>query len=463
MLSNDVEQSLRAVLESAISWCLRVDQEITKPVRISWRVSISDRIAQFREEMTSDNSSLVWNVINLLSRQKPFLTLESCLESDPLIGPQINKLIGTRIGMRRFTTKELLQGALAYYLAHARSDLEFDDEAFMKICSEFDEFFAATKLKFTHWAVLHNFRTETELIELTPSMRIHRFAAGEVENLWNTDSFFQLLYPFNRMASFPPLEFDAYIERTTQWEKIVGEQESSQQVPPGEAVFDPTAEFGKVITALRILKPGAVLLGIVQTKSSGLQGMLGGAMFGVSPPARDLAGNRPTCNLLQSDIVEFQRIWQIIEQGVLEKDKSFQVAVGRLSLAADREKPEDALIDVIIALEALLLSDTQQPPERGELRFRLSLRLAQLLGGDRQGMIRHFRTARKAYDLRSVVVHGGDTTTLDQELAVDAMDLCRQAIRKVLDLSAENTRPDWEALLFGPLSNESSDSAEQGS
>jgi hypothetical protein len=250
------------------------------------------------------------------------------------------------------------------------------------------------------------------------------------------------------MSSFSPLEFDAYIERTTQWEKIVGEQESSQQAPPGEVAFDPTAEFGKVITALRILKPGAARLGIVQTKSLGLQGMLGRAMFGVGPPPRSLASYPAICNLLESDVSDLQFIWRVIDRGVLEENKSLQLAVGRLSLASDREKPEDALIDVIIALEALLLSDTQKPAERGELRFRLSLRLAHLLGGDPQVMMHNFKTAKAAYDLRSTVVHGGDTTAVDHDLAKDAMDLCRQAIREVLALSARGEQPRWDGWLF---------------
>ena len=81
----------------------------------------------------------------------------------------------------------------------------------------------------------------------------------------------------------------------------------------------------------------------------------------------------------------------------------------------------------MIAFEALLL------PETAELALRLSLRVANLLRDirDRQQV---FRTMKKAYKLRSSVVHGMKID--NQELIACVLateELLRQSIRAVLE------------------------------
>jgi hypothetical protein len=70
-------------------------------------------------------------------------------------------------------------------------------------------------------------------------------------------------------------------------------------------------------------------------------------------------------------------------------------------LAGERLREDDRLIDYWIGLEALL-----SPNNEGELRFRVSLRLASILGKDANDRADIYRDTKASYDLRSATVHG---------------------------------------------------------
>jgi hypothetical protein len=78
------------------------------------------------------------------------------------------------------------------------------------------------------------------------------------------------------------------------------------------------------------------------------------------------------------------------------------VALHRFSLGAEQEYLSEALIDYVIALEAILL-----PPEKeGELSYRFRLHGAWFIGRTREERERLRRELRDIYDARSSLVHG---------------------------------------------------------
>jgi Apea-like HEPN len=86
--------------------------------------------------------------------------------------------------------------------------------------------------------------------------------------------------------------------------------------------------------------------------------------------------------------------------------QNISLAVRRMGFTRTRSALEDILIDSVIALEALLLSDEKK--ERGdELAFRAALRGAQWRAdlGERGSYV--FDLIARAYSLRSRIVHGG--------------------------------------------------------
>ena len=113
--------------------------------------------------------------------------------------------------------------------------------------------------------------------------------------------------------------------------------------------------------------------------------------------------------LSSPDAGRIRSIWHGVDAvSKFPKAKAVAMAVRRMGFASMRERWEDRFLDVMIALEALLLSDPS--PERGELRFRMAFRAAQSLpngvGDFTSGEI--FIAMKHAYDVRSALAHGGD-------------------------------------------------------
>lgn len=93
-----------------------------------------------------------------------------------------------------------------------------------------------------------------------------------------------------------------------------------------------------------------------------------------------------------------------VYQGLRAKPhRSMRLACSRLGLSRLRLRPEDAILDAAIGLEAILLADSG----KGELRYQFSLNYA-LLGSIADDRADRFRMAQRVYDIRSAIAHGGE-------------------------------------------------------
>jgi hypothetical protein len=141
------------------------------------------------------------------------------------------------------------------------------------------------------------------------------------------------------------------------------------------------------------------------------------------------------------------------------QNNRFTVAKRRFDLGMMRENEQDAIIDVTIAMEALLGTDSQ------EMTHKLSLRmgaLAALVEGKPYGAKEVFRKMKKIYAYRSAIVHGENFSKLQEkrevrldngpkELAIDlALEYLEMAMMVLLDHSTYLDHPeaiDWDLLL----------------
>ncbi len=119
----------------------------------------------------------------------------------------------------------------------------------------------------------------------------------------------------------------------------------------------------------------------------------------------------------------------------------------------------DRLLDLMIAFEALFLNDIGGQ-DRGEMRFRLSLRVAYFL---REGRERKtiFNEMREAYNIRSSIVHGdeydlprveGRAVPLNQFVA-RIEGYLRESLRKFVELAQQQgglppKLVNWDDILF---------------
>jgi hypothetical protein len=127
----------------------------------------------------------------------------------------------------------------------------------------------------------------------------------------------------------------------------------------------------------------------------------------------------------------------------LELDDPFRrtldVAIQRLNTAKRRSELSDKAIEGAICLEALLLGDGIQQ----ELRYRLALRGAKLLGSNLDERLKLRTMLNKFYDLRSTAVHGG---RIDAKSATDVksgLAICVRLLQKLVELRKP---PDWSVV-----------------
>jgi hypothetical protein len=148
---------------------------------------------------------------------------------------------------------------------------------------------------------------------------------------------------------------------------------------------------------------------------------------------------------------------QLGQPGLLQRQKALALALRRLSYQAYRQRAEDEIVDILVAAEALYLSDLG----REELGYRLALRASAFSDVHALDMSRRevFGLMKAAYSVRSIVVHGNEPKPRDMkvkgqpvslpEFVQATEDVVRQGLRRALAEAASpkgNWPPDWDEL-----------------
>ena len=164
-------------------------------------------------------------------------------------------------------------------------------------------------------------------------------------------------------------------------------------------------------------------------------------------------------------VAKLQEVWkQVSQRDLLTSHKGLALALRRLSYQAQRERPEDELLDLMIAAEALYLVGLGKESDRGELRYRLALRAALWADEPEPDLTKYevLQLMKSAYDARSAVAHGGSPEAKDMKIKGQRVELpellrttrivvtagCRKALAAA---TAPDTAwpPDWDALALG--------------
>ena len=101
--------------------------------------------------------------------------------------------------------------------------------------------------------------------------------------------------------------------------------------------------------------------------------------------------------------------------------------ISRFNYAFYRITPHDKIIDYCIAFESIYVQDN------AELSYKLAMRCSHLLSSTSAGRISAYEKLRKAYNLRSQIVHGNNWKDLEINEGIELEELVRQSIRKFLD------------------------------
>ncbi|MBA7696879.1 hypothetical protein ES703_105533 [subsurface metagenome] len=189
------------------------------------------------------------------------------------------------------------------------------------------------------------------------------------------------------------------------------------------------------ITASRLCHEGAITAGplISASTRNSEWSSIGGTTIWTSVSKFDYLHKEPNYILHQSDVSQINELMKNLNN--LRKEKklpSIDVALRRFHSAYHGDI-EDRIIDQMIAFESLYLGDAQ------ELRYKLALRTALLLDKDENTRKIIFSDMKKAYDLRSQIVHGDRQPGRDElrDIVPKTEDYLRQSIRRFLLLLSQ--------------------------
>ncbi len=208
----------------------------------------------------------------------------------------------------------------------------------------------------------------------------------------------------DRQRRFLPNPFRP-VEERMHFERVAWVIETTVKYRPGDAEYrlPPRDVFDTVVALLRLIKPGPI----------GYQWV--DATYGYWQRSQDvrilvrshLFIPQDTVVLDPADVERLKEMWRTVSLRDKKPRKAsrspLRVAISRLLDAEAQTFPEDALIDSVICLEALLLANAKE-----EIRYRFGQRGSVIMAGHGPKAREMRIKLMKAYDARSALVHGGE-------------------------------------------------------
>jgi hypothetical protein len=387
-----------------------------------------------------------------------YTTLREFAEASSLVGPMLNDNIGTAIGLSSFNFDRFALAILpppSEFMTHGGARSSFE--------SRYDRLARALVSANAEYLVtyfLQGVSFNQDRIELEPDLILERLTRQEIGQALD-DGIFKPLY--GSVPVYPPAECTSFaLKKTWRLPRITGGGISQRERDEVTELTNPGQVAEELLQCLALLSGSAVYLAgtSMHRVDDDFSAFANSRMFRSAPlPTARGDGFRVT----EEDAIELKRLWTLIHNESFPTNKALALAVRRLGFAAQRERVEDRLIDVLIAAEAFYLTDSGDAKERGELKYRLALRAAVWSERSFEGWTRRqvFAHMRRAYDLRSVVAHGGEPKPKDVKIkdvqvslleVVDATEaILRSALKKALDQptgSAGRLSIPWDDLVL---------------
>ena len=298
---------------------------------------------------------------------------------------------------------------------------QYQDAVFDKLYSRMEAFFYKEQFEIRVLAPLGGFDTEGDPIELRPGLRIVRLTQEDMDEIaraWHLSAP-RLLYS-KPWAGMRRWGFELYLEMDKQVD--VTASRAGGDTPEDLWFRRAGKRFEEACSALKVYKKGDIwhdlMLNALTSWHPSRTSVIGGLWNLSRVPWEGYA-------LSNEDATGFRKFWK--RWGKAEHWQDLEVAVRRFSMGCERLLPEDALLDYVIALEALLL-----PGADGEYRYRLTLRGAALAGKGPLDRVAAKRNLRQAYDIRSSIVHGGEDdheTVIWYEVADSGKQLAKKPVK----------------------------------
>lgn len=387
-----------------------------------------------------------------------YRALEERLQKIPVIANQLNTLVGSGFGLSRLEAQSIILYLLPSIdsLTAGATDLA-TEERIRRVLSPL----VASELDVDIVVPIQGLRMQRPVLRLADNLILEHASAEQTVDLLKIG----LLAPmFASLGTYEarPGE-DLVLHASVKVLKVIGDD-----VPP-EARETTDSVYQRYVLEI----PEELLQCLALMTSSRVQTL--GYMQQVvdaAPLGRGIMYRRQPVSHLgtafdlddEGRAQRLQGYWTRLHDTGSPLSRAQALALRRLAFATQRDRPEDRLLDIFIAAEAFYLTDVGNERDRGELRYRLSLRAAvwgQPPTDDEDAAAKLLRreaydTLRAGYDARSIIAHGGDAAgrtfrvgdaalTL-QDLIGRVEEILRRGIAKALDKPG---RIDWDGLILG--------------
>lgn len=377
------------------------------------------------------------------------------MRSDEVISSQVDKLVGTPFSQYFLSEKSVID-RIIFGTFRRKGGCVFEEKCFEEEYVEMEKAFHEDFISFQIIAPLTSFKSTAD-INLEENIKINQLSDEEINLLFQLGLCTSLPYGTARVPQFA-------IRYHYSLPKVIGEQSFAPKEK--EQMFIEQKEIGdrieEILRALQAFKWWhCSLTAMIHHTSNWL--LQGGIRFQSFPTMYQW---NPEYVCSKEDADSFSKFWSDIRKIHQQGNRGYlDVALRRFGYAGERHRPEDQVIDLLIAAESLFLNDHEGKKNVGELSFRLSLRAAMFIDTDIVKQKDIYMHMRKAYDVRSILVHGGDSKKLEKilkktdgsiyslsEFSEITSSYIRMTIHKVIDLAKNPLAPeeliDWDGLIF---------------
>ena len=379
----------------------------------SFELDYADFIFRYREEL-----------IHL----PEWISVKQCLLEDEVISKQIKQEIVAPFGGARLDLARSIM-RLIILSVKKNTPFYFEIDQFDSVYREMEEFFYSNNVTHESFGLLLGFDSRSDEINLGDGVKIRRISNAEMIDLWRKSEWFRELVEGKRFTLLMNKPIRYILQLTIEAPKI----SCKERIRSSNA----SEIFDKVICALRLFKKGWVDYPFIKEKQ--LASLSQDVSF-VRSNSISIVPMTLSYRLKDNEIEDFK----IFYKQVKNKIDCSNIAIKRFNETYRRTSVEDKLVDYLISFESLY----------GSGGYTLAHRAAILLGKGQSERKQIFLEIKKAWDMRSAIVHGGrmgvvKIPELEIEYSIgDFVQKIEEYLRSSIKTLLKKQRKSWIDLVF---------------
>ena len=310
---------------------------------------------------------------------------------------------------------------------------EFNKELALNQYMLVENYIYSDDLLYTVKAPIYNLEIEEDIIEIEDKIYLKKFEEADL-NLFNPS-----LVSFGHGIDYSLFSCKTVIETEEKIKKKEGFRIG----------IDTISNINRIITSLSVYKKSTIQIGSFFSKSKNFWSMFSGIHYSSLPNENYILTDKSI--LEKKDINPYIMFWKKYNEAI-KKNPWLDLAQRRLLRMFYKVGNEDRFVDIMIIFEILFLTEGN-----AELKYRLSVRAALLLGenyGEKKYIYELFKLS---YDIRSDVVHTGFVSPKKEnklkELGMDLDELYKKLqlyLFKSIEILTDqpDIRENFEDIIF---------------